>query len=230
MKNKTKIILCTTLGIMASLYGMQQQDQAQLNAQLIAALGYDPLAEVERLLAEGANPEIIYNNEPLLVYAAEQGNSGLVKILIAANANVNVTDNHKKVGLILDDTPLIIAAGTPNINRLIPAQLDIKVPKYIDVIRYLIAAGADINAKNKIDFTPLMRAAYVGIPVIVKELIDSGANVLAISYFGETALQLAQSFKARHLPALNTEIVGLLQNAEIAAQARKKKKFAGKKG
>ena len=62
----------------------------------------------------------------------------------------------------------------------------------IDVYKFLIEAGADVNvvARKRIA-TPLMAAACYGCAKAVKVLIEFGADVNYISEYGETALDVA---------------------------------------
>jgi serine/threonine-protein phosphatase 6 regulatory ankyrin repeat subunit B len=48
--------------------------------------------------------------------------------------------------------------------------------KYKDVVRLLIDAGADVNAKSNEGFTALMMASQHGHSNIAQMLIDAGAN------------------------------------------------------
>src|SRR5260370_14089196 len=59
----------------------------------------------------------------------------------------------------------------------------------LDAMKLLIEAGADVNAKNAFDATPLMWAA--GDIDKVRLLLSKGADVKAKSKFGRTPLLLA---------------------------------------
>ena len=45
-----------------------------------------------------------------------------------------------------------------------------------DIIEYLLANGANINAVDHKGCTALMRAAYIGYPSLVNLLLDNGAD------------------------------------------------------
>jgi hypothetical protein len=121
----------------------------------------------------------------------------MVKLLLAKGANVNAatTDALKvrKGPIGLNHlTPLMYAApyGTP------------------ELLRTLIDAGAQVNAKDIRDMTPLMLAvsSETQNPDVVRLLLEKGADVKAKSNVGETALDWANKFG-------NPEVIGLLQKA-----------------
>lgn len=109
-------------------------------------------------------------------------NTGDVKSVqkfIASGADVNAS---------VDGEPLLIKA----------------VWKSRDIVRMLINAGADVNAKNGNEETALIKAAGKKYPDIVKLLINAGADVNVTDNLGKTALDYAQEWG-------NDEIVTLLE-------------------
>src|SRR5208282_274391 len=54
-----------------------------------------------------------------------------------------------------------------------------------------LEVGGNIEYRDKYGFTPLMWAANIGTPEMVKALISAGANVKARTKYGLTALMLA---------------------------------------
>jgi len=58
-------------------------------------------------------------------------------------------------------------------------------------VREYIATGADVNARNKSSWTPLMLAALKGQTPIVCVLISAGADVAAVNDCGASALAYA---------------------------------------
>lgn len=61
----------------------------------------------------------------------------------------------------------------------------------IIIVKALIDAGADINARNRTGLTPLHVAALTGQKAAVELLIDKGANINAKNENGVTPLQMA---------------------------------------
>lgn len=56
----------------------------------------------------------------------------------------------------------------------------------------LVAAGADMEARNVLDRTPLHEAAVQNSVKVAKVLIEAGANIHATDYLGNTALDFAR--------------------------------------
>ena len=60
----------------------------------------------------------------------------------------------------------------------------------LEVVRYLLEEGADINAREKLGHTALSEAVYYGQTAVIKELVFRGADLNAIGE-GGTALDIA---------------------------------------
>ena len=104
-----------------------------------------------------------------LIEAAKNGKTELVKLLIAAGADVNKADED-------GETPLFRAAWNA----------------HTECVKLLLAAGANVNKANKWGGTPLYWAAYKGRTECVKLLIDAGADVNKASNEGRTPLSIAE--------------------------------------
>jgi ankyrin repeat protein len=123
-------------------------------------LGYavqiDNLDTVRLLLARGADPNAMKQGGlAVMTCAAIHGNPDIVKILIEAKANVNPPKQPW--------SPLTEAARGD----------------HIEVMKLLIAAGANLNERAYDGWTPLMMAVSAGKhrPRAVKLLIEAGADV-----------------------------------------------------
>ena len=80
-----------------------------------------------------------------------------------------------------------------------------------EAVGILLEAGVDVNASNEGDFTALHCAAFTGLPELVQELVESGADINARDWRGRTPFRLAegakQSFHYQEWP----EVADLLQ-------------------
>jgi ankyrin repeat protein len=61
----------------------------------------------------------------------------------------------------------------------------------LQLLRLLIARGADVNAADEQGWTPLMLSVRTGKLAAVEALLEAGADPLACSLTGATALHLA---------------------------------------
>ena len=96
---------------------------------------------------------------------------------------------------------LLVGCGKAKIDRTLIAAI---AGGDIETVKQHLAAGVDVNAKNKVGGTPLHYAALEGRKEIVELLIAKGADVNATDGDGDTALHLAGSTTA------STEIAELL--------------------
>jgi len=103
-----------------------------------------------------------------LLWAAEHGHQAVVKVLIAAGADVKKTDNDGR-------TPLWVAACYG----------------HQAVVKVLIAAGTDKNKVDNVGRTPLWVAAEFGREAVVKVLIAAGADVNKADNVGDSPLWVA---------------------------------------
>lgn len=114
-------------------------------------------------------------------------NENLIKIQSFENIKfvINLISNKNNE----DVTPLIQAIYKNNIN----------------IVKFLINSGADVNKTNKSGWTPLMIGSYLGTEEIVKFLIECKSELNLINCNNETALMIAVYY-------YNIEIVRLLIN------------------
>jgi tankyrase len=121
-----------------------------------------------------------------LMFALNHGYTVVAKILLQAGADTDARDAR---GL----TPLLIACGKIAYG-------------YKDIAEALIKRGALFNVRDTLGFTPLLLSLSGGSIEIAKLLIVRGADVLARTRKGETALSLAKQSK----DAVDAGIVELL--------------------
>lgn len=116
--------------------------------------------------------------------AAYNGHSACVGLLLKNQAQVDARDHEGK-------TPLTHACTGP----------------FTETVKILVAAGADVNAKESTEgFTPLMMAAGLGETSVVRALLQLGADHTIADADGDLAIDHAK--KSGH-----SEIVALLTTA-----------------
>jgi hypothetical protein len=84
-----------------------------------------------------------------------------------------------------------------------------------DIVDRIIRLGADINASNKMGFTPLMFAAAYNTPEMVQYILDQGALPLTESFVGDAnALHIAASMNP------NPGVIDVLVRAGLPLEGR----------
>ncbi len=160
------------------------------------------------------------DNDKALIEAAELGELDKVKSLVAKGANVNARDDRlgatvlMRTAYFLTSLKALFYLESKGVNvyekndKGINVQVkegkdcidkdlgneDISHLWHLDVVKYLVSQGADINAMDTYGKTALMYAAQKGQLSIVKYLIAQGADVNHKDSNGATALTDAAQF------------------------------------
>jgi ankyrin repeat protein len=154
---------------------------------------------VEMLIAAGADLDLRDDRGyTVLTAVAAAENYPMLNLLMQAGAST--------VGL--ESIQLIQAAGSGNVDRvrsLLSSKVNLNFDRgaaignaaaagHTEIVERLIKAGANVNLRDKLGFTPIASAAYLGYGEIVNLLIAAGADIQAPA--GETqsysALEYAQ--------------------------------------
>jgi TolB-like protein len=153
-------------------------------------------------------------SEETLIEASINGQTKMVKTLIKAGANVNAADKYGNTALfyaVINFKTNKMEAQTDMIKTLIDAGADVNFTDIYgepllmhavqncqkEAVKELIAAKADVNAKDKNGYTALIdAAAYNGVQKnidIVKALIAAKPDINAANNDGDTALIIAST-------------------------------------
>ncbi|XP_023310968.1 ankyrin repeat domain-containing protein 17 isoform X5 [Anoplophora glabripennis] len=147
----------------------QQQPE---KISLVEACTDGDVGTVRKLLTEGRSVhETSEEGESLLSLACSAGYFELAQVLLAMHANV------EDRGIKGECTPLMEAASAG----------------HLDIVRLLVAHGADVNAQSTSGNTPLMYGCAGGHTEVVKFLLENGANVEDHNENGHTPLMEAAS-------------------------------------
>ncbi|KAF3074334.1 Ankyrin repeat domain-containing protein 50 [Trichoderma lentiforme] len=155
----------------------------------LAELGDQTMVEFYLVSSDKANIESEDKNgwTPLW-WAAKNGHEDVIKLLLAAGANINIKDKHgqtllgwatrdenkaiAKVLLQMDNTNV---ESRHYISRALIFHVDNK--EHEAVIKLLLTAGADTNAKDEDGLTALSWAAKIGYEAAIHLLLAAGADV-----------------------------------------------------
>ena len=137
------------------------------------------LAVVQALLDAGAYFYLGENKWEALNYAASGGHAELVAFLLKLKADQPgyASGNRRE----MMQAALFEAVSGRKTN-----------PEKPEVVRLLLQAGADVNARDSSSFTVLMRAAGNDDTDVVRILLEAGADPRAWTRYGGDALQLAR--------------------------------------
>jgi ankyrin repeat protein/serine/threonine protein kinase len=184
------------------------------------------LLDVRGLLLDASNE----NEATSLHVASESGFAEVVELLVANRVDVNARDRWKR-------TPLLIASfeGHVKVVKLLLEACDIIVdavdengatPLHIavhfnwgEVVELLVAKGANVNAKDVQQHTPLLVASFRGHANVVQLLLGArGVLINAADGNGSTSLHVAAECG-------RSEVVGLLlsKGANVNAVIRAKR-------
>lgn len=176
------------------------RDQIGQTPLMAAVIWHDDPTVIEKLIKAGADVNMRNKyGETSLMYAIKSGNISVTKTLIRMGADINICSEEGCCpipGVMLDDADLLCGqlkefedreeGGTP----LMYAVMENKIP----MVKLLIKAGADINAKNENGVTPLIVAVARSDNYdcdIIETLLKAGAIDIRDKY-GETAFDYAK--------------------------------------
>ena len=195
------------------------------NTPLMYASGFNENPEIVSILIAAranVNAQSQHGTTPLMWASRFNENPEIITTLITARANVNARDNEGRTPLMWasgfnvikmlvvrkfsvnahdeDGTPLMWT-GNKNLESItglmrgVQITVDLKRNKNPEIITTLIAAGANVNARDKGGITSLMAASlFIENPKVITALIAAGANVNARNVYGDTPLMWASRY------------------------------------
>ncbi len=161
---------------------------------LVNAINRNHIPEVEKLLQEGANPNLALGGNPLLtllICGTTENYLHIAELLLKAGSKINEKD-------CLGQTSLLDAVQAQNLN----------------MVTLLIRYKADVNIPNPTGMTPLINAVGTNNLPVIQALIAAGAKTtvqIDQKHYSDTALLIAASQK---FPSLSI-IEALLKAPDI---------------
>ena len=220
-------------------HGADVQAKDELgNTALITTVGVwqGPIEIVRLLLAKGI--DVNAQNEKgttALMIAADKGKRDVVDILLEKGADLNISDADG--GTALD---YAIGTGQTEIAKYLFARsaksknnyksqaellaastnfalLEAAARNKLTEVKDLLALGADVNSRNRLNKTPLMLAVESSYSQtdVVAFLIEKGADLNAVDSDGNTAIMIASSRN-------NAEVVEMLLGHKASVLLRNK--------
>ena len=195
-----------TIALTLSLSYIQpvfSQSDSQRN-EFAKAMKFDDVNTVKSLISQGINPNLVDSNgNPMLVLAIKDRSYKVIDVLLTTKG-MDVDLSNKQ-----GETPLMIASingDLPLVRTLVlknKAQLDhiswtplhyACAKGHLDIAQFLIANGAKVDSLNLGGTTPLMMAVQSGNELLVKLLLDKGANLQLRNAEAITAIDIADIY------------------------------------
>ena len=213
MKRFCRMLLAAAVTVLA----LVQAARAQLPDPVYfgVRMEYGDLDQAREWLEAGLEPDFLADHIGTgLMIAAWEGNIPLMELFAARGADVNKANPAGEQALLhaawrgkLDAVKWLLAHGA-QLNRE-PLQwtaLHYAVFAGHDAVaQYLIANGADINARSTNGSSVLMMAAYEGREELARKLVELGAERNIRNDHGEGALEWAMKYKRLGIARLVSE-------------------------
>jgi ankyrin repeat protein len=201
------------------------RSETKYSALMVAAqYGTHSTPAIRLLLAHGADAsqsqgKPLFNADPLFL-AAYGGNAEVLPDLLKAGASLNGemtligTSNSDAISgavrhgyLDVADTLVKLGAPVDRTDARITPLAKAVLGDQVEMAKFLISKGADVNHVDGNGMTPLLYAASIdfGSPAMIDMLLKAGARTDMKTKEGKTALELARQYHHTHLiPSLSS--------------------------
>ncbi|CAG8981960.1 hypothetical protein HYALB_00004822 [Hymenoscyphus albidus] len=212
-------VLCWTTGVLRNpevaqvLVGECQTDVNFTDEEgftaLYTASGMGNYLAVESLLKMGADPNKVFETWASLLAAASEGYIDSIRVLLEGGASPDIPTADSNMTPLscaankgyLDIYRLLLSKGAGiNSPLIVPPVLCDMLENYIgihhnstqlDVIKFLVENGADVNAKDSDGMTALSNAVYLGNETVVQYLLENRADANIPDDLGRSTLYFA---------------------------------------
>ena len=203
MRNSFKLncALCAAFLGFSSLTLAQTADQV---ADFTKAAKFDDVSEVQSLIKAGVSPNTLDpKGNPMLIVAIRDKSLKVTDLLLAnSSTNVNLANKSGENALMmaafdgdLATVKLLVLDKKAAVNKPGWAPIHYAATNgHLQIVQFLMANGALINALSPSETTPLMMAIGSGNDELIKYLLDNGADLRMRNHEGYTAIDVAQLF------------------------------------
>jgi ankyrin repeat protein len=202
------------IALLSSCYSVQ----AAAYEDLLRAAEMGDASGIERLLGRGSDPNTAdAKGNTILMIAAREGHKDVVWTLVRRKANANRRNQHGDTALMMaslrgdrEIARMLIEFGNAEVKH--SGWAPIHYAAFHDkpeMIRYLVAKGADKDALAPNGYTALMLAARSGHDDAVRALLYEDADINVRSPDGATALRIAKLRKHSAVAELLTRAGGV---------------------
>jgi ankyrin repeat protein len=168
------------------------------------AAKFDDVSEVQSLIKVGVSPNTLDpKGNPMLIVAIRDKSLKVVDLLLADKSiDVNLANKSGENPLMLasieGELPLVeilVLKKKAEVNKTGWAPLHYACTTgKLSVAEFLVANGAKVNALSPSDTTPLMMAVSSGNELLIKFLLDNGADMRMRNHEGYSAIDVAVLF------------------------------------
>lgn len=203
MRDSFKFIFAVnavTLCLSSSLFA-QTADQID---DFTKAAKFDDVSEVQSLLKAGISPNTLDpKGNPMLIVAIRDKSKKVTDLLLGNPVtNVNLANKSGENALMMaafdGDLPtvkMLVLDKKASVNKQGWAPIHYAATNgHLQIVEFLMAHGARVNAFSPSETTPLMMAIGSGNEQLIKYLLDNGADLSLRNHEGYTAIDVAQLF------------------------------------
>ena len=203
MRNSFKLKCALSAAFLgfSSLAFTQTADQI---ADFTKAAKFDDVSEVQSLIKSGVSPNTLDpKGNPMLIVAIRDKSLKVVDLLIAnPSTDVNLVNKSGENALMmaafdgdLMTVKMLVLEKKASVNK--PGWSPIHYAAtngHLQIVQFLMANGALVNALSPSETTPLMMSIGSGNEQLIKFLLDNGADLSMRNHEGYTAIDIAQLF------------------------------------